>query len=146
MRMAAEQRLADARTRVAALGLPADPDMLRELADADDQARVAAGQWDAWQASRSEAESNLQIALGQLSRELSARGAPVTQDPEDDFRRYVDDCARRREQAAGAARRLGLESQLRDRRQAEEQAAARSHPAVRGRAGTSRSCQRLPAA
>ena len=124
MRMAVERRLADTRTRVAALGLPADPDMLRELADADDQARVAAGQSDAWQASRSKAESSLQIALGQFSRELSARSASVTRDPEDDFRRYVDDCARRREQAEGAARRPGLESQLRDRGQAEEQAAA----------------------
>ena len=121
--MAAQQRLADARTRVAGLGLPADPDMLRELADADDQARVAAGQWDAWQASRSEAESDLQITIGRLSRELSAHGAHVTRDPEDDFRRYVDDSARRREQAADAARRSGTESQLRDRRQAEKQAA-----------------------
>jgi hypothetical protein len=63
------------------------------------------------------------VALGQLPRELSARAAPVTQDPEDDFRRYVEACASRHEQATGASRRPGLESQLRDRRQAEEQAA-----------------------
>ena len=123
MRMAAEQRLADARAQVAALGLAAGPDTLRELADVDDQARVAARAWAAWQATHREAESNLQIALGQLSRELSTRDVSVTRDPEDDFRRYVDDCARRRDQAADAARRPGLESRLRDRLQAEEQAA-----------------------
>jgi DNA repair exonuclease SbcCD ATPase subunit len=123
MRVAAERRLTDARAQVAALGLPADSGKLRDLADTDDQARAAVSQRDAWQASHREAESNLQLALGLLSRELSARGAPVTQDHEAGYRRYVDDCARRREQAAKAARRPSLESQLQDRRQAEEQAA-----------------------
>jgi hypothetical protein len=125
-RMAAEQRRADAQARVAALSLPGEPTALRELADADDQARVAAGQWAVWHKNLAEAESSLQQALGQLSRELAARDVPVTRDPEADFSRYVADCARRREQAAQAARRPGLESQLRDRRQAEEQAAEAS--------------------
>ena len=126
-RMAAEQRLAGAQARVAAIGLPADPAALRQIADADDQARAAAAQWAAWQDNRDQAESRLQQALGQLSRELSARDVPVTRVPEDDFRRYVDDCARRRAQASGAARQQGLASQLRDRRQAEDQAADASN-------------------
>lgn len=121
--MAAEQRRAGAQARVAALGLPADPAALRQTADADDQARAAAGQWAAWHDKYGKAESTLQQALGQLSRELTARDAPVTRDPEEDFRRYLHDCDRRRTQAAEAARRQSLASQLRDRRQAEEQAA-----------------------
>lgn len=144
MRMAAEQRLTDARARVTTLGLAPEPDALRELADADDHARTAAGQWDAWQASHRKADSDLQTALGQLSRELGARGAPLTQDPEDDFRRYVDACAHRRQQATRASRRPGLESQLRDRRQAEEQvtdADTRRSTAERGLRTAASACQ-----
>jgi DNA repair protein SbcC/Rad50 len=125
-RVAAEQRRASAHARVAALALPGEPTALLELADADDQARVAASQWKAWQKNLGEAQTNLQQALGQLSRELAARGVTVTQDPEADFRSYVADCTRRHDQAAEAARRPGLNSQLRDRRQAEDQAAEAS--------------------
>jgi hypothetical protein len=146
--IAAEQRLAAAQARVAALGLPADPAALRQIADADDQARAAATQWAAWQDNHGRAESRLQQALGQLSRQLSARNVPVTRDPEEDFIRYVDDCARRRAQAAGAARRQGLASQLRDRRQAEEQAADASsrRSAAEQELRTAASACRLPGA
>jgi hypothetical protein len=146
--IAAEQRLAAAQARVAALGLPADPAALRQIADADDQARAAATQWAAWQDNHGRAESRLQQALGQLSRQLSARNVPVTRDPEEDFLRYVDDCARRRAQAAGAARRQGLASQLRDRRQAEEQAADASNrrSAAEQELHTAASACRLPGA
>jgi uncharacterized protein YhaN len=123
MRMAAEQRLNDARSQAAALRLPADPAALRELADTDDRARAAADQWTDWQKSSTEADSRLHTALGQLSRELTARGVTVTHDPEEDFRRYRDESALRSRQATDAARRPDLESRLRDRRQAEEQAA-----------------------
>jgi exonuclease SbcC len=122
-RLAAEQRLGGAQARAAVLGLPADPAALRELADADDHARASAAQWAAWQGNYGQAESGLQLALGQLSRQVSARDMPVTQSPEDDFHRYVDACSRRHAQAGGAIRKQGLESQLRDRRQAEQQAA-----------------------
>jgi hypothetical protein len=124
IRMAAEQRLNQARSRAGVLGLPADPAALRELADTDDRARAAADQWADWRKRNSEAELHLHDALGQLSRELSARGALVTHDPEHDFGRYREECARRSQEAAHAARRPDLESRLRDRRQAEDQAAS----------------------
>jgi recombinational DNA repair ATPase RecF len=123
MRMAAERRLTEARSQAAALGLPADPAALREIADTDDRARAAADQWADWQKSTSEAEAGLHSSLGQLSRQLVARGVAVTRDPEEDFRRYRDQCARRGQQAIDAARRPDLESRLRDRDQAEGQAA-----------------------
>ena len=123
-REAAEQRRADAQTRVAQLGLPADPKAIRDLADAADRARASAEQRANWERRCSEATDRVQQTLAQLAEALSIHGVLITtNDPEQDFRRYREECDRREDQAAQAARREDLQARLDNRRQAEEQAA-----------------------
>jgi DNA repair exonuclease SbcCD ATPase subunit len=125
-RTAAEQRLSGAKTRVADLGLPADPATIRDLADHDDQARATAAQYADWENSNERTQAGLHHALEKLSCELGTRDVLVTRNPEEDYHHYIEDCSRRSVEAREADRQDGLESQLRDRRQAEQQAAEAS--------------------
>ncbi|MGE5292701.1 MAG: AAA family ATPase [Micromonosporaceae bacterium] len=120
---AAEQRITEARDQVSALGLPADPSAIRELADAADRARNAAQQRAEWEQRRNAANVTLAQCLSELAAALSMRGVAVTSDLEADVQRYRLECAERAQQAVQAARRGDLQAQLDNRRQAEGQAA-----------------------
>jgi DNA repair protein SbcC/Rad50 len=122
-RNVAEQRVTEARNRVAALGLPADPAAIRALAEDAERAKAAVEQHAAWEQRRSSANAALGESLSQLAAALSIRGVPVTSDLETDFWRYRHECAEREQQAALAGRRDDLQAQLGSRRQAEAHAA-----------------------
>ena len=121
-RAAAGERRAEAQRRAEALGLPADPAALRELADTADRASAAAGQQAGWERRRATAAGIVQEAQARLRATLSTRGAPATGDLGHDFGRYRE-CAQRQRLAAQAGRRHDLEARLASRRQAEAQAA-----------------------
>lgn len=122
-RKAAEKRVTQARSRVAALGLPADPAEIRALADAAERAKTAAERHAAWEQRHREANEALGRSLAQLAAALTARGVSVTNDVEADLSHYRDECTRREQQARRAARRSDLQERLDNRRQAEAQAA-----------------------
>jgi exonuclease SbcC len=120
---AAEQRLTDARSRVATLGLPADPAAIRELVDTADRTRNIAEQRAGWEQRRDTANTTLAQHLAQLAAALSMRGVPVTSDLEADVQRYRRECAQRAQQAVQAGRKNDLQAQLDNRRRTQEQAA-----------------------
>ena len=122
-RKAAEQRQDAAKRRAADLGLPSDPQTLRELADTVDRARAAAGQRAEWERRYSEASTKVGRSLADLAAALTSRGVTVTDDPEADFRGYQEQCTQRNQQAVKAARWNDLKGRLEGRRQAEGQAA-----------------------
>lgn len=122
--LAARERKERAAARAAALGLEPDPATMRRLADEVRRAEHARTARRAWEdRERSLAKTVTEVAQG-LAEALSERGVDVDVSPtvaelEAAVSRYEDECRLRREEAAVARERPGIEQALEARIRAE---------------------------
>lgn len=124
----ARERQQGAAARAAALGLNPDPAELRRTADELSRRRRAGEERESWQEEQRSLADAVAEATRVLAGALNDRGVRVEPNVtaleiEDNVALYEDDCQRRREAAASARERLGLEQALEARRRAETQLA-----------------------
>jgi exonuclease SbcC len=114
-------------TRCGGLGLAPDPVAIRHIPVVRAQAVGYSEESRRWSESREELREKLSTAAGELAGALAARGEELDGAPQLDqllaaVERYRAACRTRATQAAAAARRPGLETELGTRRAAEERA------------------------
>ncbi|MDP9420453.1 MAG: AAA family ATPase [Actinomycetota bacterium] len=115
------ERRESATARAVELGLPGDPTELRRLAREHEDWAAERARLAQWERRRGELEAVVAEAEQSLRAALVAQGTPAATGTtlREAFGRYVEDCRRRAQQAAQAARRDDLEARLRERRAAE---------------------------
>ncbi|MDQ6838932.1 MAG: AAA family ATPase [Actinomycetota bacterium] len=129
-----QRRRDAARARAVELGLPVDPDLLRQTAAAGETKASARGQIAGWARRKSELEQGLSTHAEQLRAALASRGVRVDLNGRLDqaFRRYTEACRERRQAAQEAGRAADLTARITMRREAE--AAREQDQAARTRA------------
>jgi hypothetical protein len=119
----ARERVNSARARVAKLGLPSDPQALRDLADAVTTSEQRRRIRTEWVERREQLHADLHTTGEKLAEALAQQGGDAPDDLLAGYEEYVRECGLRAEQAARAGRRAGMEQQL-GAREAAEQAAS----------------------
>ncbi len=116
----AARRRNAARSRARALGIPADPPQLRNLAELVARAELQQRELDRWATRRQQLRDELDNTAGRLEAALRTRGISVGEEVETAWAAYVAECAERSRVAKEAGKRLELASRLAAREAAEE--------------------------
>jgi uncharacterized protein YhaN len=112
--------LADLRRECAHLGLPADPEVLQDLAAAAERWVAADLAYRTWEARAAELQHALDSVAAVLMAALDTRGAAPEAEPELRAARYEQDCVDRAAQQVQAGQRDALDRELAARLAAEQ--------------------------